>query len=525
MLPLCPPGPYLRATGPWKTRLGYRSASITPTSGVEIAWGMCILQDAKKCDELRPQCSDCRRLDLPCRWKSPSPRPASPRLQESQSPPYLDVDAAFSPSAVSFDGSASAFFDEHGLSITTPTSWTENIILRPFDLALRVSANPHLHTDEDRSLFNHYLHIVSRALCRSEQPDENQFLTTLLPMAAASDMLTSVILVLSGSHWRRVHPPIWNRALKHQGKALAQVNQRLARADIAQDLETCATVLLLCLTELFDGTSKAWKWHLKAASALLQSPGMQTLDMTPEGAFCLQLFHYLDSMSTISRCRPPLLHKDCSLSDMTSSAFATALAASTSTSALESSVSGVTPALLDLIGLVNLLASHRGARVDELSDLGFRTAAARVKALLDTWRGEYEQTEVSTSFIKRDTYHASTAFECAIRLRLHQIVEGYDPDHADVTGAVEQIKKAALAIPYGSPVEGSLLFPLVIAGASSRDVEWRMVAKERLMVMENTLGFGHVRRARQLLETVWGQEREWNWAAVRYTQFPGVVFV
>jgi hypothetical protein len=119
---------------------------------------------------------------------------------------------------VSFDGSASAFFDEHGLSITTPTSWTENIILSRFDLALRVSANSHLHTDEDRSLFNHYLHIVSRALCRSEQPDENQFLTTLLPMAAASDMLTSVILVLSGSHWRRVHPPIWNRALKHQGR-------------------------------------------------------------------------------------------------------------------------------------------------------------------------------------------------------------------------------------------------------------------------------------------------------------------
>jgi hypothetical protein len=175
--------------------------------------------------------------------------------------------------------------------------------------------------------------------------------------------------------------------------------------------------------------------------------------------------------------------------------------------------------------MVNLLASHRGARVDELSDIGFRTAASHVKAQLDTWRSEYDQTEVSTATNKRDTHHATTAFECAIRLRLHQIVDGYDPDHADVTSAVEQIKAATLAIPYGSPVEGSLLFPLVIAGASGRDVEWRMVVKERLMVMENTLGFGHVRRARQLLETVWGQKREWNWAAVRYTQFPGVVFV
>jgi hypothetical protein len=174
--------------------------------------------------------------------------------------------------------------------------------------------------------------------------------------------------------------------------------------------------------------------------------------------------------------------------------------------------------------MVNLLASHRGARIDDLSDLGFRTAAARVKAQLDTWRDEYDR-KSGLNFTKNDTHHATTAFECAIRLRLHQIVDGYDPNHADVTGAVGQIKTATLAIPYGSPFEGSLLFPLVIAGASSRDVEWRMVVKERLMVMENTLGFGHVRRARQLLETVWGQEREWNWAAVRYTQFPGVVFV
>ncbi|KAL2783779.1 fungal-specific transcription factor domain-containing protein [Aspergillus keveii] len=479
----------------------------------------------KKCDEMRPQCSDCRRLDLPCRWKSPSPRPASPRLQESQSPPYLDVDDAFSPSAVSFDGSASAFFDEHGLSITTPSSWAETNIPSPFDLALRVATNPYLNSEEDRSLFNHYLHIVSRALSRSEKQDENQFLTTLLPMAAASDMLTSVILVLSGSHWRRVHPCIWNHALKHQGRALGQVNQRLTRVDAIPDLETCATVLLLCLTELFDGTSKAWKWHLKAASALLQSPGMQVFDMTPEGAFCLQLFHYLDSMSTISRCRPPLLQKECSLSDMTGSDIPTVFATFTAPSVpLDSCVSGVAPALLNLIGMVNLLASHRGARVDELSDIEFRTAASHVKAQLDTWRDEYDR-KSGLNFTKNDTQHATAAFECAIRLRLHQIVDGYDPDHADATSAVEQIKAATLAIPYGSPVEGSLLFPLVIAGASSHDVEWRMVVKERLMVMENTLGFAHVRRARQLLETVWGQEREWNWAAVRYTQFPGVVFV
>jgi hypothetical protein len=68
---------------------------------------------------------------------------------------------------------------------------------------------------------------------------------------------------------------------------------------------------------------------------------------------------------------------------------------------------------------------------------------------------------------------------------------------------------------------------LVIAGASSISVERRMIVKERLMVLESTLGFSHIQYARQLLETVWksGSTSELNWAAVRYSQFPGVVFI
>jgi hypothetical protein len=182
--------------------------------------------------------------------------------------------------------------------------------------------------------------------------------------------------------------------------------------------------------------------------------------------------------------------------------------------------------LLDLLGKVNLLAAHRSRRVDELSDLGFRTAAAQVYAQLDSWRTAYDEPTTS----KETPYHvdansATSAFEWAIRLRLHQIVDGYDPYHGTVETALGRILQAVLSIPYGSPVEGTLLFPLVIAGASSTDMEGRMMVKERLMVMENTLGFGHISVARKLLETVWAEAAEWNWARIRYSLFPGVVFI
>ena len=108
--------------------------------------------------------------------------------------------------------------------LPSPSALSEATIRSPSDvLSVAFSSpsiNPHLHSDEDRSLFNHYFHIVARVLSRSGDPAGNLFLTALLPMAAASDTLTSVLLGLSGCHWRRVYPSIWKRALARQGRGM-----------------------------------------------------------------------------------------------------------------------------------------------------------------------------------------------------------------------------------------------------------------------------------------------------------------
>ena len=177
--------------------------------------------------------------------------------------------------------------------------------------------------------------------------------------------------------------------------------------------------------------------------------------------------------------------------------------------------------------MVNLLANHRSRRIDELSEIGFRAAAAHIENRINEWRADYDS-EILFVDPASDTDRATTAFEWAIRLRLHQIVEGYDLMHELVERSVVTILDSVQQIPYASRVEGCLLFPLVIAGSSSISVERRMIVKERLMVMENTLGFTHIHHARQLLETVWkggDNAPNANWASVRYSQFPGVVFV
>lgn len=231
-------------------------------------------------------------------------------------------------------------------------------------------------------------------------------------------------------------------------------------------------------------------------------------------------------MSTISRCKAPLLQNSDSMTELTSS-FRRSSVPELDSSKSTDAIYGISPALFDLLGMVNLLANHRSRRIDELSEIGFRAAAAHIENRINEWRADYDS-EILFVDPASDTDRATTAFEWAIRLRLHQIVEGYDLMHELVERSVVTILDSVQQIPYASRVEGCLLFPLVIAGSSSISVERRMIVKERLMVMENTLGFTHIHHARQLLETVWkggDNTPNANWASVRYSQFPGVVFV
>lgn len=177
----------------------------------------------KKCDENRPRCNDCRRLNLPCQWSNASisetidtPSSSSPDSHATASPPSDPIHVSdgdpLAPSSITPQD------DEEFIATLFPHPLPkQNAVILPLERS-PISTNPYLRGEEDRSLFNHYIHVVARALSRSHDPDRNPFLVTLLPLAAASDAVTSVILSLSGCHWRRVYPSIWGCALKRQGQ-------------------------------------------------------------------------------------------------------------------------------------------------------------------------------------------------------------------------------------------------------------------------------------------------------------------
>ncbi|ATY65855.1 Fungal transcriptional regulatory protein [Cordyceps militaris CM01] len=391
---------------------------------------------------------------------------------------------------------------------------------------------PQLQTTNDRALMNHYSTIVSSILSRRNSTS-NPYNHYLLPMAQGNDLVLHCILALSANHWRKLQPTLGSRGLYHQGKAASALAQLLPHVDKQSADIALVASLLLCMTELFDGTSEGWKLHLKGAKRLLITLMTQQGEMlTGHYKFLLRLARFLDSAATTSTCRPPLIgDEEAEAATLNRLAF--------SPDEDDSAVYGIPKELFHLLDLVNTLADKRKTRVDRASEAAFREEAQHVEERINHWsyeygglsRAVYSQSAPSSGTAgSDDVLHAAVSFENAVRLRLHQVVDGYELTDPKVDQCVGAILEAVQKIRYGSPLEACVLFPLVMAGGACSKYEHRLIIQDRLLVMERTCGFGYVFNARDLVERVWSRRDDTagtgaivNWARIRYEEMHGLV--
>ncbi|KLO82501.1 uncharacterized protein LW93_9705 [Fusarium fujikuroi] len=518
----------------------------------------------KKCDERKPSCSDCRRLCLDCSW--PTERASRPRLSgwtnESwlSAEQVLDLSSETSPSpnpspgsvqsnvdlsiadllcqmstSVPVDGAdvdITATLPELSWDLTTDPGWLDILPETPLiaedspdslpntTLTLYTpSLVPDMTSPHDKALLNHYSNIVASVLSRHPNSTSNPYLSYLVPMAVSNQLILHCVLALSATHWQKLQPDMRDRALYHKGQATQSLAGLLPHVDGGSVDVALVSCLLLCMSELFDGTSAGWKLHLQGAKRLLSTVKSQTGgNLTGHFKFFVKLARFLDSAATTSTCKPPLID------DKT---VATTPEPTEDASNDDAAVYGIPKELFHMVDRVNNLASKRGTRVDEASEALFREEAERVQGRLDNWAYDYgglAGAVASLSPTNDDVLHATTAYEWALRLRLHQITEGYSLTEK-VFECVQHILDSAQKIRYGSPLESCLLFPLVMAGGACNCLEQRMVVQDRLMIMERTCGFGYVHQSRELVETVWKRretESMVNWARIRYEEMGGL---
>ena len=375
---------------------------------------------------------------------------------------------------------------------------------------------PDMTSPHDKALLNHYSTIVAFVLSRHPNTASNPYTSYIVPMAVSNQLIRHCVLALSATHWQKLQPDMRDRALFHKGQATKSLANLLPTVDSNSVDIALVSCLLLCMSELFDGTSAGWKLHLQGAKRLLSTFKAQMSSSSAGGhfKFLVKLARFLDSAATTSTCKPPLIDE-------------TTVKATDDTNGDDAAVYGIPKELFHMVDRVNNLASKRGTRVDEESEALFRQEAERVQGLLDSWAYDYgglAGAVASLNPTNDDVLHATTAYEWALRLRLHQITEGYSLTEK-VSDCAQHILDSAQKIRYGSSLETCLLFPLVMAGGACNSLEQRMVVQDRLMVMERTCGFGYVHQSRELVETVWKRretESMVNWARIRYEEMGGL---
>jgi transcriptional activator protein UGA3 len=336
------------------------------------------------------------------------------------------------------------------------------------------------------------------------------------------------VLTLSASQWMKAQPHLAYRLVIHQSKATRQLADMLptfseASADVA--LVCC---LMMCITELYDGHSMGWKNPLQGANRLLSVAQRESSTLSVQRAFYRRLYGFLDSAATISTCEPPLSEQ----ADQVQCDGYNAVRESMSSQPDDPSVYGIPRPLFHLLDRVNDLAHLRKTRIDGDAEQAFRTKAALTEDAIEHWSFEYggfAPAVAKTTYGSVEARHAATAFQWSLRLRLHQIIHGYNVADDQVVEAVPHILQAVQNVRYGSPLEGCLLFPLVMAGGVCTGYEDKLIIRDRLHVMQRTCGFGQISSALGLVEKVWERREAThevdtivNWARIRYYEMNGL---
>lgn len=463
----------------------------------------------RKCDEAKPRCRSCVRLCLDCVWPQEW-RKKRRRGSNTSSVPSSPTALAFTPLTINADASSSEWTSCEFTSMTMPSSdqGQETAIMtvpRPPSVA------PELDCQVERGLLGHFISITAAHLTRAKCYATNPYLRYLLPIAFSERAVMDAILAISSSQQEKRKITSTQTTLRHQSLATNRLRELLSQFDSSTNVVALAASLTLCMTELYAGSTSGWKQHLQGSKQILDA--MRTCTKTEKNdelRFLKHLYCFLDSATTISTCRPPLADRIEDEQQPTDS---------------DLSIYGVPRSLFHLLDRVNSLAYQRRTRVDEESERAFRHTAQSVAEAIDFYANE---SDAETTV---EAIHTSSAFKWAMRLRLAQIVDGYDVANPEIISALEAILHEVQQVPATSPSQVTLLFPLIMAAGACVEEGDRSIIRERLNSMKDQTGFGYIYSAHDLAEQVWihrdleaflPSSSPVNWAHIRYYDMHGL---
>ncbi|PLB47348.1 hypothetical protein P170DRAFT_511967 [Aspergillus steynii IBT 23096] len=406
-----------------------------------------------KCDEQKPFCGRCLRLEIRCQGYGVRCRWRPVRTQGSTS-------------MVQHRGVNEATGLELGL-------WSPGL------------STSGLASSEKR-LLHYWTNTLSGLLSASGAPSErNPFVVHLGAMVLEPSALQSIVLCMSANHLARSmdDSSLQTEAYRHQQSALRRLQVLVCDPVQSQAQTTLAAVLMMLVaTRLFDEDEGAHCVnHLQGASAMIgRRFGSAEIQYTPAERFLLSLFSYHDILSSVSRGAPPL----------------------------GKSVGFV--AVEDVVRLQRITAVlHLVARVSQLQQLktepgfdvcSFHVTAAAIEISL---HGLGPLSETPKTSCERDTEATVQAYRHAAFIYLYRVwFDAGAPTPATLEHVEQCLSALAQALPT-SPLVSAHGWPLFTAGCEAILPSQRELARDRFEQMYASRRFPSLRRIKGDMEEVW----------------------
>lgn len=446
-----------------------------------------------KCDELKPVCGKCARLQRQCVWGDEMQ--VRPRQQQ-----YGALASTLSkPGTIQLNRPSGQSFV---VEFPNVDKWTMQYI-------------------------HHFITFCCRFLVYPNDSEGNPFQDQLVPLAVSNPALLHSMIALSASHLTRSQGQHDLAAAKHYSLALRELNATLSDPKTAKSDSTLGACLLLCVYEISHSENGLWLQHLQGARDLiLYRGGPRTTD------YLSRFFSLLDVSGSVFAGGGTLLKGNYWLED--------ALPALPESSKKEQKSSIPSWPAYDPEGsnsnhfhqLMVFMATMSRLSSDSMSDeadqVQVRHDTMRLKDDLSAWWQHCPPKLRDQSFDWRRQVRpvkltvpetleeegissiTSCMYGCVIYLNhiLDPLIR--EPQKPEVTEAIHAICSIAKETPEGYGLEMGLYFGLFMAGvAVFNDLEVENLLRQKLKA-DTRVSIYHADRALELLEVLWGRQHQYG---------------
>ncbi|ETS76415.1 hypothetical protein PFICI_11802 [Pestalotiopsis fici W106-1] len=485
----------------------------------------------KKCDEQRPKCGNCSRLQLRCVLPPQQQRP-SPSSELAVSAPAEDGHKRRLHFALFADWIGLVEYEAEPAPLTSSTS-VASVSPALVDLPIPSRAEHAAYATflpstalnnltgvkpgslvscdiGERHLWNHFILSVARVLVNSRDDARNPFLAVAVPMALDSFLVRHALLALSACHLGRVYSSFRHDLQKHRRTALAVLKEEMMALSQDCDLEEILMgTMLLLLTEICDSTSKKWLLYLRGAHTLLAMLPTTVHESRGSHMLLTKLYNHVCCIATITSNNVPD-------------------AIEFQSDLLRSELDGQ-DCIFGVHGLHRLLPCIRKMKFDLdhepslATDGVFQAHICKIELEIQSWA---PHDAVNDGLRSQDIRAAAFCTQWALILYLNQTLRRLKSNDVQISKAADTIISALSLIRLSSEVEAHLLFPVFMAGVGSVTKANRLTVDYRLRGMAKTVGFGNINVAHGLLESIWqlANQGEWtDWDELMQAECPILV--